>query len=266
LGFSGSLDGAVAFSKEYSEFSTLSGVVRSLPSPPAACVFDLAPFRGGPFDFSFGAALFAFFTGFSSVLVVRDACRVFSLLLVSTEAGVALVVRFVTFASGSDVCFAVALDRTLFAVFGTSWGRSSSRSSDLETLVRLLVTVFFVVAFGFSSICVSGSTFFVLFRRAGALMPPPAAASSGFSVFVDCVRARVDTMFNRLTRFRVVGIGYEMMQFGGGDVYEKNLEALSGIFVAWGNRSQPDRENHVSPLFEDNGVGVSNVVFCRCTI
>ena len=221
MGFWGSLDGPVAFLKEYSEFSILSGVVRSLPSSPAACVFDLAPFRGGAFGFSFGAALFTFFTGFFSVLVVRDACRVFSVLSVSTEAGVALVVRFVTFASGSDVGFAVARERTLLAVFGTSWGRSSSRSSDLETLARLLVTVFFVVAFGFSSLCVSGSTFFVLFRRAGALMPPPAAASSGFSVSFDCVRARVDTIVNHLTRFRVVGIGYEMMRFGGEVVYEK---------------------------------------------
>jgi hypothetical protein len=191
----------VQVSEASSEFSTLSGVVRSLFCSPATCVFDLACFRGGAFGFSFGAALFTTLTGLSSfVLIVRDACRHFSLVSVSTEAGVALVVRFVTFTSGSDVGFVVALERLLFSIFGTSCGRSSSRSSDFaETLVRLLVTAFFVVAFGFSSSRVSASTFFVLFRRAGALMPPPETASSGFSISFDCARARVDTMVNHLT-------------------------------------------------------------------
>ena len=105
-----------------SEFNTLSGVLQPSPCSLATCGFDLAPFRRGAFGFSFGAALFAFFiTGFSSfALTVRDACRVLSLVSVSIEAGVVLVVRFVVFTSGSEVGFAVVLERPLFSVFGTS--------------------------------------------------------------------------------------------------------------------------------------------------
>ena len=139
-------------------------------------------------------------------MTVRDVCRVLSLGSVSAEAGVTLVVRFVIFTSGSDVGFVVALERPLFCVFGTTWGRSSSRNSDFaEAFVRLFATAFFVVAFGFSSLCVSGSTFFVLFRRAGALIPQPDVASGWFSTSFDCVRARVDTMIDHSTEVIAVG-------------------------------------------------------------
>jgi hypothetical protein len=66
-------------------------------------------------------------------------------------------------------------------------------------------------------------------------MPPPAAASRGFSMSLDCVRARVDTMINHSTEIMVVGI-FQVVQFGGVDV-DKNTRRFCLVF---GCPAQPD--------------------------
>ena len=194
---SGSFDCRLPVFGASSGFGTLSAIVQSSFCSSAACVFGIARLRGA-FGFSFDPALLTVFAGFSSfILTVRDACRVFPLPSVSIEAGVALVERLVAFTSGSGTGFAAVLERLWGCVFGTALGGFSSCSSDFaEALVRLFVAVFFVAAFGFSSVRVSDSDFFVLPRRAGALMPPPAAAWGRFSISFDCVCARVDTILN----------------------------------------------------------------------